>query len=139
MSAHSLTGVWDGLFSHPHHPPVTFLATLIEAGSSLGGAITEPCASPGCPRATHHAILAGTRSGSVVSFVKSYDPPGFGYEIVAYQGTLNSDGTEIEGRWTLKRAALSGKFLMVRAVSLERSATTEAHAKPGAPTKESVP
>ena len=95
----SLTGVWDGTFIQPGVGAVTFLATLIEAGGALSGSVTEPCMMPGCPRSEHNASLAGSRSGSAVSFVKRYEPPGYGYDTVAYEGSVNADATEIDGRW----------------------------------------
>jgi hypothetical protein len=70
--------------------------------------------TPGCPASTHNASIAGHRSGSAVSFVKTYEPPGFGYDKVFYEGTVNADATEISGRWRLPGINLSGTFLMVR-------------------------
>jgi hypothetical protein len=125
MTANSLTGVWDGLYCHPQHAPVAFLATLIESGSTLGGTTTEPCMMPGCHLSTHHAMLAGGRSGSAVSFIKRYDPPGFGYGTVFYEGVLNGDATEINGRWALPGHALSGTFLMVRSGKAAQARKTE--------------
>jgi hypothetical protein len=58
-------------------------------------------------------MLSGQRAGNAVSFVKSYDPPGFGYSSVSYEGELNGDGTEIAGHWSIPRAGLSGEFLMI--------------------------
>jgi hypothetical protein len=108
-----LTGVWDGLFTHPGHEQVSFTATLIDTGTTLSGSTHEKCMMPACPRRTHNALLDGSRSGSSLSFTKTYDPPGFGYDIVLYEGTLNADATEIDGRWSIPRD-LSGKFLMIR-------------------------
>lgn len=108
----SLTGVWDGTFVQPGVGAVTFLATLIEAGGALSGSVTEPCMMPGCPRSEHNASLAGSRSGSAVSFVKRYEPPGWGYDSVRYEGSVNTDATEIDGRWNI--AGMSGTFLMIR-------------------------
>jgi len=73
----NLTGVWDGTFVQPQVGMVTFLATLIESGGALGGNVTEPCTVPGCPSSIHNASIAGHRSGSAVSFVKRYEPPGY--------------------------------------------------------------
>ncbi|MGC2780233.1 MAG: hypothetical protein WA418_31800 [Bradyrhizobium sp.] len=109
-----LTGIWDGLFKQPdtgRHVP--FTATLIETGNLVTGSTHEPCILPVCPRKTHYATLSGRRAGLAVSFVKTYDPPGFGYDIVSYRGTLNGDATEIFGTWSI--ALLTGEFLMVRA------------------------
>jgi len=110
----SLTGVWDGTFVQPGAGMVTFLATLIESGGALSGNVTEPCISAGCPVATHNASIAGHRSGSAVSFVKRYEPPGYGYDTVYYEGSVNADSTEIDGRWRVPGTPFSGTFLMVR-------------------------
>jgi hypothetical protein len=124
----SLTGVWDGTFVQPGGM-VTFLATLIESGGALSGNVTEPCAAPGCPLSTHNASIAGHRSGSAVSFVKRYEPPGYGYETVFYEGAVNAEATEIDGRWKLPSIPLSGTFLMVRSTRPAESVTTEERIK----------
>jgi hypothetical protein len=108
----SLTGVWDGTFVQPGVGAVTFIATLIETGGALSGSVTEPCMTPGCPRSEHNASLAGSRSGCAVSFIKRYDPPGYGYDAVVYEGSVNADATEIDGRWRIP--GISGTFLMIR-------------------------
>ena len=125
----NLTGVWDGTFVQPQVGMVTFLATLIESGGALGGNVTEPCTVPGCPSSIHNASIAGHRSGGSVSFVKTYEPPGYGYEKVFYEGVVNADATEISGRWRLPRAALSGTFLMVRSTKTAQSIATEEQTK----------
>ena len=94
----SLTGVWDGTYTQAGAGIVTFLATLIETGDALGGSVTEPCVMPSCPFSLHNASIAGHRSGSAVSFVKRYEPPGYGYDKVSYEGAVNADATEIDGR-----------------------------------------
>src|SRR3954451_22661810 len=109
-----LTGVWDGTFVQPQVGMVTFLATLIESADALGGNVTEPCMLPDCPLRTHNASIAGHRSGSAVSFVKRYEPSGYGYDTVFYEGRVNAEATEIDGQWRLPGNALSGTFLMVR-------------------------
>ena len=38
----NLTGVWHGLYSYPDGVSVSFVATLIESGSSLSGSTHEP-------------------------------------------------------------------------------------------------
>jgi hypothetical protein len=126
----NLTGVWDGSFVKPGGM-VTFLATLIDAGGALGGSVTEPCAVPGCPLSTHNASIAGHRSGSTVSFVKRYEPPGYGYDVVHYEGSVNAEATEIHGRWLIRRISLSGAFLMVRSTgSTEKVASEERTKEP---------
>jgi hypothetical protein len=123
----NLTGVWDGTFVQPQVGMVTFLATLIESGGALGGNVTEPCTTPGCPLSIHKASIAGHRSGSSVSFVKRYEPPGYGYDKVTYEGLVNADATEIDGRWRLP--GLSGTFLMVRSTKPAQSIATEERTK----------
>jgi hypothetical protein len=129
----SLTGVWDGTYTQPGVGIVTFLATLIETGGALGGNVTEPCATPGCPLSTHNASIAGHRSGSTVSFIKRYEPPGYGYNTVSYEGTVNADATEIDGRWRLPGTTTSGTFLMIRSTQPAESVATEEQA--GEPTR----
>ena len=120
-----LTGVWDGTYIQPQVGMVTFVSTLIETGGALGGSVTEPCMTPNCPLSTHSASIAGQRSGNAVSFVKTYEPPGYGYDKVSYEGVINADATEISGSWRLPRAALSGTFLMVRSTKTTQSITTD--------------
>ena len=124
-----LTGVWDGTYIQPQVGMVTFLATLIDSGGALGGSVIEPCMTSGCPVSTHNASIAGHRSGNAVSFVKTYEPQGYGYDKVSYEGVVNADATEISGRWRLPRAALSGTFLMVRSTRTAQSIATEEQAK----------
>jgi hypothetical protein len=123
----NLTGVWDGTFVQPQVGMVTFLATLIESGGALRGNVTEPCMTPDCPLSIHKASIAGHRSGSTVSFVKRYEPPGYGYDKVTYEGLVNADATEIDGRWRLP--GLSGTFLMVRSTKPAQSIATEERTK----------
>ena len=123
-----LTGVWDGTYIQPSLGMVTFLTTLIDSGGALGGNVTEPCIRPGClVGGTHNASIAGYRSGSAVSFIKRYEPSGCGYDTVTYEGVVNADATEIDGRWRL--AGLSGTFLMVRSTKPAQSIATEEQAK----------
>jgi hypothetical protein len=113
-AAENLTGVWQGLYSYPYGQSVSFVATLIDSGGSFSGTIHEPCILRG---GTIYATLSGTRQGSAVSFLKTYDKSaGPGYGSVQYEGVLNGDATEIEGRWTIRVLLLgfSGKFLMIR-------------------------
>jgi hypothetical protein len=124
---HDLTGVWDGTFVQPQVGMVTFLATLIDSGGALTGDVTEPCMTANCPLSVHKASIAGHRSGNSVSFVKRYEPPGYGYDKVTYEGLVNADATEIDGRWRLP--GLSGTFLMVRSTKPAEAVATEEQAK----------
>jgi hypothetical protein len=112
----NLTGVWNGLFRYPDDgSSISFTATLIESGNLISGSTHEPCSLPDCPRKTHLAALSGRREGTAVSFVKTYDPPGWGYDAaVRYEGTVSADGTEIAGSWRIS-PGWSGDFLMIRA------------------------
>src|ERR1700748_433210 len=125
----TLTGVWDGIYTQAGVGLVTFLATLIESGGALGGSVTEPCAMPSCPVSTHHASIAGHRSGSAVSFVKRYEPPGYGYDTVHYEGAVNAEATEIYGRWRIADTGDAGAFLMVRAGRTAQARVSEQHSK----------
>jgi hypothetical protein len=111
LSAINLTGVWQGLYSYSRIlPPVGFVATLIETASWVSGSIHEPHRKTG---ETLCATLLGRRDGSSVGFVKSYEKTdGYKHE-VHYEGTVSTDGTEIDGRWFI-RADWSGRFLMIR-------------------------
>ena len=112
-SRENLTGVWQGLYSYAYGQSVSFVATLIDSGASFSGTIHEPCIFGGD---TIYATLAGTRQDGVVSFLKTYEKSA-GPEYAAsvqYEGALNGDATEIEGRWTIRAVGLSGKFLMIR-------------------------
>jgi len=127
--ADSLTGVWDGTFVQARVGMVTFLATLIESGGALTGNVTEPCTAPGCPVSTHNASIAGHRSGSTVSFIKRYEPAGHGYNTVSYEGVVNADATEIDGRWKLPGTMTSGTFLMVRSSKVAEAVVVEERVK----------
>jgi hypothetical protein len=125
-SPQNLTGIWHGLYSYPvGRAPVSFVATLIEAGHTVSGTTHEPCGMGGGPNETLFATLLGRRDGSAVSFVKTYDGSNPHYKNVAYEGTLSADGTEIEGRWIVP-GSWSGKFLMVRPAGKQEAVTRKA-------------
>jgi hypothetical protein len=119
--AENLTGVWNGLYSYADGRSVTFVATLIESGSTLTGSTHEPCVGRDCPAATLFATLMGSRSGNAVRFHKTYEVADPRYATVNYEGRLNADATEIEGRWSIP-GVWSGKFMMIRPL---REAMTE--------------
>jgi hypothetical protein len=117
-NAQSITGIWRGTYCYPFGLSVSFVATLIEAGSSLTGTTHEPGRRlVGRPGVTLCASLSGSRHGSAVAFVKTYDgrPRGQGWhdQPIKYEGILSGDGTVIEGRWIISRI-FSGKFRMIR-------------------------
>src|SRR5271156_6662438 len=109
----NLTGIWNGLYTYPSGRSTSFVATLIDNGVSLPGTPHEPGSLGG----TLYASLMGSRNESAVGFTKTYDRPGLlQRKPILYEGTLNGDATEIEGRWTIQKV-WSGKFMMIRSPS----------------------
>ena len=124
----SLTGLWNGLYSYPQlFEPTSFVAILIEQGARFGGTTHEPCTRGSNLGGLLYAMIEGNREGSIVSFIKTYDGTGGWTHSVAYEGLLNGDGTEIEGRW--KTSGWSGKFLMLRPTAKDAGAEEEAVAR----------
>jgi len=110
----NLTGIWNGLYTYQDGRSTSFVATLIETGGSLTGTTHEPGTRGESFGATLFATLVGSRHDSAVTFTKTYDQPDrYHQSPIIYEGALSSDGTEIEGRWTIIRV-WSGKFLMIR-------------------------
>jgi hypothetical protein len=126
--AHDLTGVWNGLYSYPDGRSVAFVATLIESGSMLTGSTHEPCADADCPAGTLFASLMGGRAAGSVTFRKTYEGAGPRYGTVNYAGTLNTEATEIEGRWIIP-GVRSGKFMMIRPLREELKVAHKESAK----------
>ena len=60
-----------------------------------------------------YATLMGSRDDRHVAFTKTYDGTSDWSHAVLYEGVLNDDFTEMEGRWSIP-GAWSGKFLMIR-------------------------
>ncbi len=118
----SLTGIWHGLYSYlDGRPSVSFVATLIETGTAVTGTTHEPGDQEGGPAVTLYATLQGQRQGASVSFLKTYNRAGPRYfSAIAYQGTLSSDSTEIEGGWLIPGDSW-GKFLMIRSAGRQEA------------------
>jgi hypothetical protein len=109
-----LTGIWNGLYTYPDGRSTAFVATLIDSGGAFTGTTHEEAAKPGSSAATLFATLDGSRSDRAVAFTKTYDRPDvFHRSPVSYEGALNGEGDEVEGRWTIRKV-WSGKFLMIR-------------------------
>ena len=122
----SLTGLRNGLFSYPRrYDPAPFVAILIQSGASFSGTTHEPCAIKQIPCGLPCATLRGQRTGTAVSFLKTYDGTGGWTHSVKYEGMLRDDGTEIEGRWCVS-GSWSGKFLMVRSGAQKESVVRKA-------------
>lgn len=123
---HDLTGTWQGLYSYPVLlAPNPFTAILIQSGAGVSGTIHEPCMTGPARGTTLYAMLSGTRAGSDVSFIKTYDGTAGWRHTVKYRGKLSPDGTEIEGRWRIGLLS-SGKFLMIRASTAEAAEERQA-------------
>ena len=121
-AADDLSGAWDGIYNYPRgHRPNAFAATLRDAHGLLAGEISEPSQERGDRGAILHALLEGSREGSTVRFVKTYDDPSRAHYAIFYSGTVNGEGTEITGRWDIP-GVWSGSFIMVRQVSDEERA-----------------
>lgn len=110
----SLTGVWNGQYDYPFgYEPVGFMATLIEAGASFSGGVTESAPGEGGVMAELFAVIAGQRVAQQVTFTKTYDGSNGWEHVVEYDGTLSADGNEIEGEWRVP-GAMQGRFMMIR-------------------------
>jgi hypothetical protein len=110
-----LTGVWDGRYVYPMLlKPVFFTAVILQSGSSISGTIHEkPPNGPGAGK-VRNASLEGELTGNAVHFVKVYEPVGGRKKApIIYDGVLNAEATEIEGRWRIA-GNWSGTFMMVR-------------------------
>jgi hypothetical protein len=125
----NLTGIWNGLYTYQDGRSTSFVATLIEAGGSLSGATHEPSTLGDTLGAMLYASVAGSRSDFSVTFTKTYDRPDtFHRSPILYEGSLNGDGTEIEGRWTIVNM-WTGKFLMIRSPGAALKVSRKAFAR----------
>jgi hypothetical protein len=120
--ADDLSGGWDGIYNYPRAMrPNAFTATLRDSAGLLAGETSEPSQEREDRGVILHALIAGSREGSTVRFVKTYDAPSRAHYAVFYSGTVNGEGTEINGRWDIP-GVWSGTFIMVRQVGDEAAA-----------------
>ena len=114
----SLSGLWNGQFTYPPftssrgREPEFFTATLLETPDFLGGSIQEVARSGRAKGMTLYATVHGERHGAAVTFRKTYESATRAHTVL-YEGTVNGDGTEIEGTWRIP-GNWSGRFLMLR-------------------------
>ena len=127
--AASLTGVWDGQFSYPRLlAPNTFTAVILDFGGSLSGTVHEVAATGKTKGQTVIATLSGSRAGQSVTFTKLYDPTGGRHKHpVNYDGTVNSDATQITGTWSIP-GNWAGSFIMTRSPGGEETVAVERQA-----------
>ncbi|UDF02487.1 hypothetical protein [Asticcacaulis sp. AND118] len=115
----TITGTWGGTYSYPSDwrmEPCDFTARLIQTGSSFFGSMTETVSDDVAFLTDQGAFVEGSRHGSSISFVKTYDGSGDWSHSVMYEGHLSDDGNEIAGIWTIiedGHRASSG-FVMTR-------------------------
>jgi hypothetical protein len=121
----NLTGVWNGLYTYPNGRSTAFVATLIESAGLLSGTTHEQSTLGKNPNAMLFASVAGSRHDATVFFTKTYDRPDELHRSpIVYEGALNGEGSEIEGRWTIT-GIWSGKFLMIRSPGQQAKASRE--------------
>ena len=111
---HNLTGLWSGLYRFPRwRKPVAFSASLEHSGDWLVGSTEETVSNPPAGM-TLTATLTGRVTGSEITFMKTYDRQIGGYDAVSYSGSVDPQGMEISGTWSIA-GNWSGTFLMIRA------------------------
>jgi hypothetical protein len=118
-----LSDTWHGSYAYPRQwpdnglwPDNDFVATLLQTGPTLTGAVHEVCSHGPLKGRLLHARLQGSRNAARVRFVKTYDPDELPQPRppIFYEGTLNGDASEIAGFWRIGTLA-PGRFLMLRA------------------------
>jgi hypothetical protein len=111
----NLSGFWTGVYDYPvtHREPVPFNAVIEDVGGALSGEIVEPNTFSQAKERELFANISGTRQGTAVHFIKTYERVPRGGHSLVYQGTLDGTGTRIDGTWRA-HAGWSGPFVMNR-------------------------
>ena len=105
-----VTGVWYGRYEAEHWDEKNgFIALLEEFGGAISGTIIER-ADDGV--STRRALVAGSRDGESLRFVKQYDGSGGFSHAVTYSGRIDGEGREVGGAWTVPGGW--GRFVMER-------------------------
>ncbi|WHU03442.1 MULTISPECIES: hypothetical protein [unclassified Sphingomonas] len=103
-----MSGVWYGRYASTGGDQDNgFIAVLEEAGGVFSGSISEPDGQGGI----RNASVAGRRSSGLIQFVKQYR--GRWHHAVFYEGQIDDQGTEANGRWRLDEGTTGG-FSMER-------------------------
>ncbi|MCF2906154.1 hypothetical protein L0666_14250 [Octadecabacter sp. CECT 8868] len=125
----SLSGSWTGRFDYDNitlGAPVSFDAVLTETGTTLRGEVVEPNTFRDEATDTLLAVIVGTRSGSTVSFTKTYTDFDQGEDPV-YEGQINATATRITGRWHFpSMTGVCGTFLLARTAQAAARKATKA-------------
>ncbi|QLC21853.1 hypothetical protein HFP51_06470 [Parasphingopyxis sp. CP4] len=111
-----MSGFWIGQFNYDDSwlgDPVSFFAVLADKNGALSGTISEPN-TVGTSSPELNAFVNGGRRGRSVSFAKTYDGASDAAHRVDYEGTLSSDGGQVDGWWSLED--LAGAFRMTREI-----------------------
>ena len=125
-----LTGEWSGIYSYPAHLPAnTFEASIRDSGGIITGVIHQPGEVFEPPGTQQHAVIEGSREGSMVRWVKMYDD--LSRATPRYRGTIQSGGDEIEGEWHIP-GDWSGTFMMMRKRKEEAGETRKVSEEIGA-------
>ena len=119
-----LTGRWTGVYLYESGlgEPVNFLCDLEDEAGALTGEISERVSLFEADEQLS-AFVLGQRSGSNVSFAKTYDGAGSFAHRVDYAGQVNETGTIISGYWDIEGEG--GTFSMRRPESLARAVEVE--------------
>ncbi len=109
-----LSGVWAGVYSYSGaSSPVPFSAKLAQSLEWITGTTEEIINCADATSMAMTATLQGRRDGAQVSWLKLYDRLWGTFDAVSYRGEVNTDASEISGRWTIG-PDWSGAFLMIR-------------------------
>jgi hypothetical protein len=120
---YDLTGEWSGIYNYPaHYPPNSFEASIRDSGGVITGVIRQPGEFFEPAGTMQHAVIEGSRDGSMVRFVKMYDD--LNRPTPHYSGVVQPGGDEIEGEWTIP-GDWSGTFLMIRGGKAEAEEALE--------------
>ena len=112
--ATDLTGDWLGFYSYDFPcPPTQFEAALRDTGGLISGLTTEEFDGPGRRGTVLHAVVEGEREGNMLRFTKIYDDLDLAPDAIHYEGIIQGDGDEVEGRWTIPGNG-TGSFMMMR-------------------------
>jgi len=101
---------------------VRFDAVLREAGGRITGTIEEIDEAWGNGHLA--ATIDGVREGQAVRFAKFYDGGDEAFDTVHYDGTLDAEGNEITGSWTVP-GEWAGSFIMMRETGAEATVAAE--------------